>query len=101
MTTMTVPVVMPEKVWGRLASVAEGRGTTIAALLADQVVALLPAESAPIDVLRSELGAARKAGFRIPRRGLSAEDRAWRAEQKRRQNLESFRRMDTVWEESA
>lgn len=34
-------------------------------------------------------------------RAQAAEDRAWRADQKRRKNLESFRRMDTVWEETA
>lgn len=98
MTSQTIPVTLPEKVWGRLASLAEGQGTTVGALLADQIASLLPAET-PLGTLRDELTAARAAGFRVPRRELSAEDREWKAGQKRRQNLESFRCMTDEWTE--
>lgn len=81
------------RVWWRLAGEAEKQGTTVRALLAPPK----PAPPTSLERLTSELAAARRGGFRVPRRGLAAEDRAWRASEKRRQNLESFRMMTEVW----
>jgi hypothetical protein len=80
---MTVPVALPEWVWGRLASIAENRDVKIADVIAEQVGILLDgeatrtaqprvwAESDPdgrLKELMDEVAAARTSGWRAPRR---------------------------------
>lgn len=89
------------KVWWGYATEAEARGITVRALLAEQNTAPEPAPLTRLQELEAEVRAAQAAGFHAPRRENPAgsEDRAWRADQKRRQNLETFRRMDHEWTE--
>ncbi len=84
MSGKTVPVTLPEPVWGRLASIADRRGVTVADLLAGAVRALVSAPAhdvrahlVPVVVpevhdrlaeLDAELNAARASGWRVPNR---------------------------------
>ena len=94
---------LPPAEWWRLATIAEGRGITVRELLIERNTPPAPKPLTPLEQLTAELNAARDAGFRVPRREnpSASEDQAWRVAEKRRLNLESFRRMDTVWEVSA
>lgn len=82
----TVPVVLPDYVWGRLASIAEFRGVKVADVIADalwetlrhprrdvQERALGPSGD-NLRMLSAELNAARAAGWRAPRRERTARD---------------------------
>lgn len=89
------------KEWWPLATIAEAMGITVRELLEARVVPSPPVVPTALERLSAELTFARRSGFRVPRRELSAEDRAWRADQTRRQNLESFRHMDEEWSELA
>ncbi len=78
--TKTVPVTVPTWVWGRLATIAANRKTTVAALVADAVADIvngtedvrtprrvhLPGNDR-LEQLRAELRAARLDGYRPPR----------------------------------
>lgn len=81
---MTVRLTLPEKVWGRLASIADNRGSKVAELLveaalrsteSDRVerarvqVASAPVVGGKLAELSAELKAARAAGYRAPMRG--------------------------------
>lgn len=82
MSGKTVPVTLPEPVWGRLASIADRRGVTVADLIADAVQALVSAPAhdvrahlVPVVVpevhdrlaeLKAEVDAARESGWRAP-----------------------------------
>lgn len=85
---------MDPKEWWRTATLAEREGLTVRQYLERPVPVVVPSS---LEVLNAELDAARREGFRVPRRELSAEDAWWRRESKRRQNLESFRMMTEVW----
>lgn len=89
MTDRTIPVTLPELVWGRLASIADRRGVKVADLVGDAVVAvvsspahdvrahLVPVVLPPVEgrlaELKAELDAARLSGWRAPRKGYRLE----------------------------
>lgn len=89
------------KVWWGYATEAEARGITVRALLDEQHADPVPAQMTRLQQLVVELRQAQAAGFRAPRRENPAgsEDRAWRKDQNRRQNLASFERMTDEWTE--
>lgn len=68
---MKVSLELPDRVWGRLTSLAETQGMTVADLIGDAVAGLLPApvKVSPLDLLQHELRLARADGWRAPRRG--------------------------------
>ncbi|GAA3730356.1 hypothetical protein GCM10022239_03690 [Leifsonia bigeumensis] len=88
MVLRTVPVTLPEPVWGRLASIADRRGVKVADLIADAVQAvvsapnhdvrahLVPVMLPPVEdrlaELNRELNAARASGWHVPRRDRKA-----------------------------
>ena len=75
----TVPVVLPEWIWGRLATIAANQKISTGEVIADAIMAVLQ-ENPPVrktrvshlpgnsrlDALAAELSAARKAGYRVP-----------------------------------
>jgi hypothetical protein len=80
-----IPLVIPEYVWGRLATIAERRNTNVSALIGDAIADLVdsdptyvanrrilaPPASTPhgrsqLDILNDELNAARTDGYRAP-----------------------------------
>lgn len=71
--TVTVPLVLPRKVWGRLASFADNRGVKVADLIADAIEGIIPPPPTvtQLQILERELQAARRNGFRYPRREAS------------------------------
>lgn len=66
----TVPVTMPESVWGRLASIADNNDSTVAEVIADALQQVVDEGPNHRMVLSWELNAARAEGFRVPRRGV-------------------------------
>lgn len=86
---------LPPAVWWRYATIAEGRGITVRELLVELTAQPTPVVS-QLEVLTRELSAARAAGFRVPTRNTGSV-RMWEVEQRRRDNLGSFRRMKTEW----
>ena len=70
MPARTIPVVLPEQVWGRLASLADNKHVSVSELLTDMLTAsALGDPTRPLDQLNNELSAARANGWRVPRRG--------------------------------
>lgn len=65
---MKVELDLPMWVWGRFASIADAEHTTVQGLLTDHVVEMAGTPSMNLAVLQSELTAARKTGWRAPRR---------------------------------
>lgn len=71
----TVPVTLPEEVWGRLASLADRRGVRVADLIAEAIEGMVPtaklighrdgetgAPGRRLDVLAAEVTAAHRSG---------------------------------------
>jgi hypothetical protein len=89
----TVPVTMAVFQWGRLATIADHRGTSVADLVASAIERELAEDPHRLQQLSAEVTAARRSGFRVPTRGAPA-DREWFTAQTRKQNLASFRRQE-------
>lgn len=84
----TVQLTLPDKVWGRLASMADTQGLKVADLLGDAVEDLLEPTAKerreynrkviPLDrlaLLNAEVSAARRSGWRAPVRGRQLGDK--------------------------
>jgi predicted DNA-binding ribbon-helix-helix protein len=64
MADRTVPVTVPDWVWGRLATIAEHRGCSVGALIAEGINGVLARDPNRLDELRMEL---RKVPSKDPR----------------------------------
>jgi len=62
----TLPVTLPDWMWGRLATIATHRGTNAADLIAVAIVGVLHDDPHRLAELDMELNAARTAGYRTP-----------------------------------
>lgn len=60
----TVPVTLPDWMWGRLATIAQHRATPVADLVAVSIVSLLRDDPNRLAELDMELNTARLAGYR-------------------------------------
>jgi hypothetical protein len=63
----TIPVTLPDWMWGRLATIAKQRGTEVADLIAVSIVSLLRDDPHRLAELQMELTAARNGGYQPPR----------------------------------
>lgn len=70
-TNRTVPVTMPDWMWGRLATIAEFRKVPIADLIARALTSVVEKDPDRFGQLRTEIHAARVAGFRTPHSSMS------------------------------
>lgn len=70
MPDKTIPVTLPAKVWGRLASIADAQGVKVADVIA-LAIAQKVHDSLPDNLARLQQGLdeARASGWRAPRRG--------------------------------
>jgi len=66
-----VTLELPDRVWGRLASMADTRNVKVADLIADAVTGILPPPPTHLEQLEHELRQARRNGWRAPRREKS------------------------------
>lgn len=71
MSDKTVPVTMPDWMWGRLATIAEYRNTDIGTLIASALSKVVEKDPDTLGQLRAEIHAARVGGYRIPHSSLS------------------------------
>lgn len=55
MSDKTVPVTLPEFAWGRLATIADHRNTTIAQLIADGIRVVLETDQGRLQQLTAEV----------------------------------------------
>lgn len=71
-TNRTVPVTMPDWMWGRLATIADYRKIPIGELIARSLSAVVEKDPDRFGQLRAEIHAARTGGFRTPHSSLSS-----------------------------
>lgn len=66
-----VTVMLPEWLWGRLASIADRSGMTVGDVIATALLNSVEPDRplSRLQTLNAELSAARKSGWRAPRRG--------------------------------
>ncbi len=76
MTDKTVPVTMPDWMWGRLATISEFRKVPISELIAGALTKVVEKDPDALGELRAEIHAARVAGFRMPHSSMAAPYRA-------------------------
>lgn len=63
----TIPVTLPDWMWGRLATIAKQRGTEVADLIAVSIVSLLRDDPHRLAELQMELKAAVRGGYQTPK----------------------------------
>jgi hypothetical protein len=66
MSNKTIPVTLPEWMWGRLATIGTHRATPVADLIAVAIVGLLKDDPHRLAELDMELNAARLDGYQTP-----------------------------------
>ena len=89
MSVKTIPVTVPEWVWGRLATIADNRHVSVAVVVEEAINTILEGAkevrvprvvhlegNERLEVLRAELVAARKAGYRSPGNEVRVRSRA-------------------------
>ena len=64
----SVTVQLPDWIWGPLASMADRRHVQVGDIIADAILDKVGPKPSPLEQLQDELRAARKSGYRAPRR---------------------------------
>lgn len=75
MATRTVQVIVPEWVWGRLASIADRQHRRISDVIADQLLETITGDGDQLADLTKELKVARRSGWRAPHSDRQANER--------------------------